>query len=133
MVAVYEEFALTYARPRSEAEWLVERQVLGARTGGDGYTTVEEAAALIDPLGLRPGMSLLDLGSGRGWPGVYLAKQSGCNVVLTDVPVSAPRNALASARSQRLTGRSAAVAASGEAVPFRSLVFDAIVHADVFC
>ena len=133
MAAANEEFTLTYARPRSEAELLVEREVFGARTGADGYTTVEEAAALIDPLGLRAGMSLLDLGSGRGWPGVYLAKQSGCNVVLTDVPVSAPRNALARARSQRLTGRSAAAVARGEAVPFRSLVFDAIVHADVFC
>ena len=128
-----ERFALTYARPQSETELLVEREVFGACTGADGYTTVEEATGLVDRLALGPGERLLDLGSGRGWPGVYLAEESGCDVVLTDVPVSAPREALLAARNRSLTGRFAAAAAGGEAVPFRSRAFDAIVHSDVFC
>jgi cyclopropane fatty-acyl-phospholipid synthase-like methyltransferase len=124
---------LNYARPQSEAELRVEREVFGACIGTDGYTTVEEAAELLDHLALRPGERLLDLGSGRGWPGVYLAEESGCDVVLTDVPVSAPREALLAARNSRLTGFLAAAAAGGEAVPFRSKAFDAVVHSDVFC
>ena len=128
-----ERFALAYARPQSEAELLVEREVFGACIGTDGYTTVDEAVALLDRLALSSGGRLLDLGSGRGWPGLYLAEKSGCDVVLTDVPVSAPREALMAARNRSLTGQFAAAAAGGEAVPFRSRAFDAIVHSDVFC
>ena len=128
-----ERFALTYSRPQSEAELRVEREVFGACIGTDGYTTVEESDVLLDRLTLGPGERLLDLGSGRGWPGVYLAEESGCDVVLTDVPVSAPREALLAARNRGLTGRFAAAATRGEAVPFRSRSIDAIVHSDVFC
>lgn len=132
-VSSAERFALTYARPRSEAELLVEQEVFGARIGTDGYTTIEEADVLLDRLVLGSGERLLDLGSGRGWPGAYLAKESGCDVVLTDVPVNAPREALLAARNRSLTGRFAAAAAGGEAVPFKSQTFDAVVHSDVFC
>jgi len=128
-----ERFALSYAQPQSESELRVEREVFGGCIGTDGYTTVEEANELLDGLALGHGERLLDLGSGRGWPGVYLAKESGCDVVLTDVPVSAPREALLAARNRRLTGRFAAAAAGGEAIPFKSQAFDAVVHSDVFC
>jgi len=128
-----ERFALNYARPQSEAELRVEREVFGACIGADGYTTVEEAKVLLDRLALGRGERLLDLGSGRGWPGVHLAEESGCDVVLTDVPVSAPREALLAARNRGLTGGFSAAAAGGEAIPFKSQAFDAVVHSDVFC
>ncbi len=128
-----ERFALNYARPPSEAELRVEREVFGACIGTDGYTTVEEANVLLDRLALGRGECLLDLGSGRGWPGAYLAEESGCDVVLTDVPVSAPREALLAARNRGLTGGFSAAAAGGEAIPFKSQTFDAVVHSDVFC
>jgi cyclopropane fatty-acyl-phospholipid synthase-like methyltransferase len=137
-----ERFALNYARPQSEAELRVEREVFGACIGSDGYTTVEEANVLLDRLALSSGgrlldlgsgRRLLDLGSGRGWPGVYLAEESGCDVVLTDVPVSAPREALLAARNTSLAGHFAAAAAAGEALPIKSQEFDAVVHSDVFC
>ena len=128
-----ERFALSYAQPQSESELRVEREVFGGCIGTDGYTTVEEANELLDGLALGHGERLLDLGSGRGWPGAYLAEKSGCDVVLTDVPVSAPREALLAARNRSLTGRFAAAAARGEAVPFKSQAFDAVVHSDVFC
>ena len=34
---------------------------------------------------------LLDLGAGRGWPGLYLAVRTGCQVVLSDVPLEGLR------------------------------------------
>ena len=78
-------------------------------------------------------MRLLDLGSGRGWPGVYLAKTTGCQVVLTDLPVDGLRIAAARAAAEGLDGRCAVVAASGRHLPFAAGTFDAVVHADVLC
>ena len=36
----------------------------------------------------EPGVLLLDVGAGRGWPGSLLAQSSGCRLTCTDVPVS---------------------------------------------
>ncbi|MEE9576397.1 MAG: methyltransferase domain-containing protein [Gemmatimonadota bacterium] len=128
-----ERFARRYARPQSEAELNVELEVFGAYIGTDGYTTVPEADALMERLELRRGARLLELGSGRGWPGVYVTSRSGCQVVLTDVPVAAPAESLSNARRGGIGDRSAAAAADGSALPFHPNVFDAVVHSDVFC
>jgi hypothetical protein len=64
----------------------IERLVIGADYGADGYTTLAQADELARRLALRPGARLLELGSGSGWPGLHLAKTSGCAVVLTDLP-----------------------------------------------
>jgi hypothetical protein len=128
-----DRFARRYARPQSEAELNVELEVFGAFIGTDGYTTVPEADALLEHLELSRSALLLELGSGRGWPGVYVTEKSGCNVVFTDLPAAAPAESLSNARSRGLGGRSGAAAADGRALPFRQNVFDAVVHSDVFC
>lgn len=128
-----ERFARKYARRQSDAELRVELEVFGAHVGADGYTTVREAHALLEDLQLDRGKLLLEIGSGRGWPGLYLTEKSGCEVVLTDVPVAAPAECLLNARSRSVGHRSTAAAADGSALPFRPDVFDAVVHSDVFC
>jgi cyclopropane fatty-acyl-phospholipid synthase-like methyltransferase len=45
-----------------------------------------QADTLAGELRLSAGDRLLDLGSGRGWPGLYLAASSGCQVVPSDLP-----------------------------------------------
>jgi cyclopropane fatty-acyl-phospholipid synthase-like methyltransferase len=92
-----------------------------------------QADELAHRVRLRPDSQLLDLGSGCGWPGIYLAKTSGCQVVLTDVPLEGLRIAAQRARAERLTGRCTVLAASGRHLPFASETFDAIVHTDVLC
>jgi cyclopropane fatty-acyl-phospholipid synthase-like methyltransferase len=84
-------------------------------------------------LGLREGHRLLDVGSGRGWPGLYLAKASGCTVVLTDIPEEGLRTAQQRAADEGIAGRSSAVLASARQLPFGAESFDAIVHTDVLC
>jgi hypothetical protein len=39
-------------------------------------------------LGLGPGRRLLDVGAGYGWPGRYLARETRCTVILTDLPLA---------------------------------------------
>jgi ubiquinone/menaquinone biosynthesis C-methylase UbiE len=111
----------------------VDRLVIGSDFGADGYTTVEQADELASRLELRPGLRLLDLGCGRGWPGLYLAMRTGCQVVLSDVPLDGLRSANARAVRERLDARCAVVAASGSHLPFAGESFDAIVHTDVLC
>ena len=131
--AAARRFAGTYAAAQTDAALLVERDVIGASVGANGYTTVEQADLLAERLDLRPGMRLLDIGAGRGWPGLHLAKRTGCEVVLSDLPPAALRDAAARARSDRLQRRSACVAASANALPFKPGAFDAAVHTDVLC
>jgi cyclopropane fatty-acyl-phospholipid synthase-like methyltransferase len=107
--------------------------VIGGDWGANGYTTVAQADLLARELGLRPGVRLLDLGAGRGWPGLHLAATTGCQVVLADVPIEGLLAAAARARREKLAARAAPVAASARGLPFSPAAFDAIVHTDVLC
>ena len=124
-------FSSTYGRPETKATLLVEREVIGANVGANGYTTVAQADDLAERLALLAGMRLLDIGAGRGWPGLYLAKQTGCDTTVTDLPDAGLRRAVAAARRQRLQRRCGVVRADARRLPFRPRIFDAIVHTDV--
>jgi SAM-dependent methyltransferase len=126
-------FADRYGEDRTEAVELIERAVIGADWGANGYTTMHQADRLGAVLQLGPGRRMLDLGAGRGWPGLYLAVTTGCQVVLTDVPFEGLRLAMARARSERAAGRAAAVVSTARALPFPPSTFDAVVHTDVLC
>lgn len=125
------EFRERYAAAPTEASRRVERAVIGTDWGANGYTTRDQADRLGRLLGLEPARRLLDVGSGRGWPGLYLAAKSGADVVLTDLPFEGLRLALRRAEQEQLSA--AAVVASGSALPFRPASFDAITHTDVLC
>ena len=127
-----EVFARKYGKPLSRVERERERLVFGGNFGCDGYTTPAQAAALPVQLELAPGRWLLDLGSGRGWPGLYLAKLTGCRTVLADLPVQGLAQAMRR-RENRLAGRVSAVVAAPRQLPFRRASFDAIIHTDVLC
>jgi 2-polyprenyl-3-methyl-5-hydroxy-6-metoxy-1,4-benzoquinol methylase len=126
-------FEGVYGRPPSEAARQLEMLVIGSDWGADGYTTLSQADLLADRLGLRAGTRLLDIGSGRGWPGLYLARTTGCSVVLADLPAGGLRVARVRARQEGLSDRCAFAVASARRLPFREESFDAIVHTDVLC
>jgi cyclopropane fatty-acyl-phospholipid synthase-like methyltransferase len=130
---IAERFAERYRIAPAEVSRLVELAVIGGDWGANGYTTMAQADLLGRELGLRPGTRLLDLGAGRGWPGLYLAASTGCHAILSDVPIEGLRAAAARAERESLAGRAVAVAASARALPFAPAVFDAIVHTDVLC
>jgi ubiquinone/menaquinone biosynthesis C-methylase UbiE len=128
-----QRFGDRYAEDRTDVVRLIERKVIGGDWGANGYTTVRQADVLARLLHLRPGMRLLDIGSGRGWPGLYLTARYGCQTVLSDVPAEGLRRALARADTEDVADRVAAVTSSARDLPFRAESFDAIVHTDVLC
>jgi len=111
----------------------LERTVLGCDYGGTSWTTSKQAKQIVDLLQLRPGIHLLDVGAGSGWPGLFLADKGGCHVTLVDLPLNALQKAQERARSDGIDDRINVVAASGAALPFRECSFDAISHSDVLC
>ena len=127
---IVSRFQNRYSLPVTDAALAVEREVIGANVGASGYTTVAQADALIPELRLRPGTLLLDVGAGRGWPGLYLARRAGCDVILTDIPAAGLAAAASRAREQALANRSSVVRAAAEHLPFRPRTFEAIVHTD---
>ena len=128
--ATSESFAYKYTRLSSEGARRVRVSVLGS-AAANGYTTLGQADRIAELLRLRPGTRLLDLGAGRGWPGKRIAERTGCDVVVTDLPVLALRDARGPAAEGG--GTRAVVCADGRALPFREACFDAASHADVLC
>src|SRR5260370_15178954 len=128
-----ERFAERYRAGQNEATRQIELAVIGGDWGANGYTTVDQADLLGEALALRAEMQLLDLGAGRGWPGLYLAATTGCRAVLADVPMDGLSTAAARARHENLSSRAVAVVAGAGALPFPPARFDAIVHTDVLC
>ncbi len=125
-----EGYQARYARAQGEAERAVRLATFGSAEAG-GWTTIRQVEQLTSRLGLSPGKRLLDVGSGRGWPGLELSRLTGCDTVLSDVPVAGLASACARADADPVLRRVSFVRASGTALPFRAGAFDAIVHTDV--
>ncbi len=126
-------FAAVYARSRAPVMLTVERSVCGCDYGGNSWTTQAEAARMGTLLELRPGRRLLDLGAGAGWPALYLAETSGCDVVLVDLPEIGLRIAADRARRDGISGDCGFAVADAAGIPFPDGSFDAVSHSDLLC
>jgi SAM-dependent methyltransferase len=133
MPARLRDFAKDYELGRSPVLRELERSVLGCDYGGTSWTTRREASWIVDKLDLRPHSRLLEIGAGSGWPGLFIAQLSGCDVVLVDLPYVGLKLALERAALDGLGSRCRAVLADGAALPFNGASFDAVSHSDVLC
>lgn len=131
--ATIDRFSNIYRHGQLDFMLEMERSTCGCDYGGTSWTTREEADRTIDMLKLKPGHEFLEVGSGAGWPGLYLAKQAECNATLTDLPLDGLRIARERATKDNLGGHCQILSADGAALPFHNGCFDAIYHSDVLC
>lgn len=108
-----------------------ELQVIGCDYGATSFTTREQADQLARRLDLGPGDVLLDIGSGAGWPGLYLSLTTGCRAILTDLSHEGVQVAMRRIRHEGLD--TPAITTSAQRLPFPDLVFDVVTHSDVLC
>ena len=84
-------------------------------------------------LELAPGVRMLEVGAGAGWPSLYMAGESGCDVMLIDLPLDGLTVAAARAARDGLAGACLALVADAAHLPFSDGSFDVINHCDVLC
>jgi SAM-dependent methyltransferase len=102
-----------------DANWLLARDM-----GPNPLWLLEDLARELD---LRPGMRVLDLGSGKGATAVFLAKEYGVQVWAADLWVD-PTDAAASIDSPDVV----TLKAEAHTLPFAKGFFDAIVCVDAY-
>ena len=129
------QFEAFYTRAQTPVMRSIERYVCGCDYGGNSWTTRTQAEQIITLLGLKPGVRLLDLGAGSGWPSLYMVEVSACDAVLIDLQLVGLR--IIAKRSHAITNRLAGAcwvaAADAAELPFQNSSFDAISHCDVLC
>lgn len=108
---------------RYDPAWLV-----GLDMGPNPLWLLEDLARDLD---LRPGMRVLDLGSGKGATSVFLAREFGADVVAADWWIPA-QDAAAVFAEAGVGDQVTAVRAEAHALPFEPESFDAIVSIDAF-
>ena len=125
-----ERLEKSYTKLQSAVMLTIERQVCGCDYGGNSWTTSDEAQRMGAMLGLKPGMRLLDVGAGSGWPGIYMAKRSGCDLALVDLPLTGLQIAAERADRDQIAGTCWVACADATKMPFSDASFDALSHSD---
>lgn len=127
------DFAGSYELSTLPAVKAVERSALGCDYGGTSWTTAAQVPHIVSSLRLEAGTRLLEAGSGAGWPGLYLSRNSGCAVTLLDIPLNALRLAAGRAAEDGIGERVDVVNGNATALPFTAAAFDCVSHSDVLC
>ena len=128
-----ERFSARYEVSGCDAFLATEIEALGSNYQANGYTTMSQARELGRALELGPGRRLVDVGAGCGWPGLYLAKTLGCEVISIDVVDEGTAASRDRAIADGIAARSWSIQASAVSLPLRSRSADAVVHSDVMC
>lgn len=131
--AKLDDFELIYRQAQLPVMQAIERRICGCAYGATSWATRDEAGLIAAALELGPGVALLEIGAGAGWPALYLAATSGCEVTLTDLPESGLEIARERATREGLAGRCHVVRADAARLPFADAGFDAINQSDVLC
>ena len=123
-----------YGDYTSDAEAAVRRETYGEDLGQTSWMTAPEWLDLADRCGITAESEVLEVGSGSGGPGVYLALQRGCRLTGVDINAHGVRNAGALAAARGVADRvQFQVVDASRPLPFADGRFDAIVANDAMC
>ena len=111
----------------------IEKHTCGCCYGGNSWTTKEQAEYMSKALDLSPQSSLIDLGAGAGWPGLYLSSMSGCSLTLVDLPETGLKIATKRSIQDKISERVRTLVADAAELPFMNQSFDAVSHSDLLC
>lgn len=111
----------------------IERYTCGCCYGGNSWTTEKQASFMGQKLGLSPLSSLIDIGAGAGWPGLYLSSISGCSLTLVDLPETGLKLAADRSIQDKISERVTTIVADAAELPFEDQSFDALSHSDLLC
>lgn len=111
----------------------IEGHTCGCCYGGNSWTTKKQAEVIAQKLGLSPRSSLIDIGAGAGWPGLYLSSMSGCSLTLVDLPETGLKLAADRSIQDRISERVTTLVADAAELPFEDQSFDAVSHSDLLC
>ncbi len=110
-----------------------ELEVLGVIYRASGYTTRDQADRMGRFLAVGEDELLVDLGSGAGWPGLYLAERLGCRVVAVDPVMEGGRAVQRRVADDGMQARAFSIVGSGDQLPIRPRSAAGVVHSDVLC
>jgi SAM-dependent methyltransferase len=111
----------------------IEKYTCGCCYGGSSWTTEKQASFMGQKLGLSPRSSLIDIGAGAGWPGLYLSSISGCSLTLVDLPETGLKLAADRSIQDKISERVTTIIADAAELPFEDQSFDALSHSDLLC
>ncbi len=126
-----DSFNERFSHVASEVLLEIEADVFGTDFGATSWSTIDQIRTFIAEMGLTEEDRLLDIGSGPGWPALFIAEQTGCSAILCDYPFTGLLQA-----KKRVTqdGRNAVmVQGHGAALPLPDASVDAVCHSDVLC
>ena len=109
----------------------IEDEVFGTDYGATSWSTTDQIGTFISEMDLKQGDRLLDIGSGSGWPALFITELTGCETVLCDYPLTGLLEAEKRAVEDGLNA--VMVQADGAALPLADATVDAVSHSDVLC
>ncbi len=118
----------------SDIEAAVRHAAFGEDIGQSSWMTAAEWLQFADRAQVRADSHVLEVGSGSGGPGVYLAASRGCRVTGVDINEHGVRNGQQLAAARGLGDRVAfQTVDASRPLPFPDGTFDAVLSNDAMC